>query len=126
MKIDGMTSLVGYRFRSRNDAPVQAGNGLLQGYSPQQIRDNAFDYTGAYQAGYTGAGITIGIIGTGPITDGDPRLGTGGAGDVAEYRAMFGVSGSGTITQQVDLAKYPARKPDRARAIRAAWPRRRR
>ncbi len=102
MKIDGMTSLVGYRFRSRNFVPVQAGNGLVQGYSPQQIA-NVFDYTGAYQAGYTGAGITIGIIGTGPITDGDPRLGTGGLGDVAQYRAMFGVGGSGTITQEVDL-----------------------
>jgi len=102
MKIDGMTSLVGYRFRTRDFVPVQAGNGLLQGYSPQQIA-NVFDYTGAYQAGYTGAGITIGIIGTGPITDGDPRLGTGGLGDVAEYRAMFGVGGSGTITQEVDL-----------------------
>jgi subtilase family serine protease len=36
------------------------------GYSPQQLR-NAFDFTGAYGSGFTGAGITVGIIGTGPI-----------------------------------------------------------
>lgn len=36
------------------------------GLPPQQIA-GAFDYTGAYAAGYTGTGINIGIIGTGPI-----------------------------------------------------------
>ncbi len=43
---------------------ANAGNDL--GYSPQQVR-NAFDYTGAYSRGYDGSGITVGIIGTGPI-----------------------------------------------------------
>ena len=36
------------------------------GYSPQQIQ-NAFDYEGAYKAGYDGTNITVGIVGTGPI-----------------------------------------------------------
>jgi pseudomonalisin len=40
------------------------------GIPPQQIAA-AFDYTGAYQAGFTGTGINIGIIGTGPIDQHD-------------------------------------------------------
>ncbi len=40
------------------------------GLPPQQIAA-AFDYTGAYQAGFTGTGINIGIIGTGPISNAD-------------------------------------------------------
>ncbi|MGZ3574799.1 MAG: S53 family peptidase [Vulcanimicrobiaceae bacterium] len=50
--------------------PVRAGNNTFAGYSPQQIQ-NAFDYSGAYKAGYTGTGITVGIIGTGPISSND-------------------------------------------------------
>jgi subtilase family serine protease len=40
------------------------------GIPPQQLAA-AFDYTGAYQAGFTGSGINIGIIGTGPIDQRD-------------------------------------------------------
>jgi len=58
------------------------------GYSAQQVA-SAFDYTGAYNAGYTGKGITIGIIGTGPIT----------ASDYTNYRELFSVAGSSTVTQ---------------------------
>jgi subtilase family serine protease len=58
------------------------------GIPPQQLA-GAFDYTGAYAAGYTGTGINIGIIGTGPIDPHDyaafnSRLKTGwydGAGN---------------------------------------------
>ena len=64
-----------------------AGNGIAYGYSPQQIA-SAFDYTGAYAAGYTGAGVTTGIIGTGGMNP----------GDVPAYKQMFGVGGSGTVT----------------------------
>jgi kumamolisin len=46
------------------------GNNFALGYTPQQIA-SAFDYTGAYRAGYTGAGIKLGIIGTGPIDPND-------------------------------------------------------
>jgi kumamolisin len=58
------------------------------GYSPQQIA-SAFDYTGAYHAGYTGKGITIGIIGTGPIT----------AADYTNFRGIYGFAGQSTVTQ---------------------------
>jgi kumamolisin len=40
------------------------------GYSPQMI-GKIFDYTGAWASGITGKGITIGIIGTGPISRAD-------------------------------------------------------
>jgi subtilase family serine protease len=62
-------------------------NGLTYGYSPQQIAA-AFDYTGAYAAGYTGAGITTGVIGTGGMSP----------DDVPAYKSMFGLGGSGTVT----------------------------
>ena len=54
----------------RDFVPVRTGNNTLAGYSSAQIRQ-VFDYTGAYRAGYTGRGITIGIVGTGPISDAD-------------------------------------------------------
>jgi kumamolisin len=70
---------------------VKAAGGLspslITGYAPQQIAA-AFDYTGAYNAGYTGSGITVGIIGTGGIS---PL-------DVPAYKAMFGVGGSSAVT----------------------------
>jgi subtilase family serine protease len=46
--------------------PPRAGAGVNAGYSPQQVR-NAFDFTGAYNKGFNGTGITVGVIGTGPI-----------------------------------------------------------
>jgi subtilase family serine protease len=66
---------------------TSSGSSVVYGYSPQQIAA-AFDYTGAYAAGYTGAGITAGVIGTGGFN----------AGDVPAYKSMFGVGGSGTVT----------------------------
>jgi subtilase family serine protease len=62
-------------------------DGMMYGYSPQQIAA-AFDYNGAYHAGYTGAGITVGVIGTGPFS----------SGDVPAYKALYHVPGSGTAT----------------------------
>jgi kumamolisin len=74
-----------------------AGNGIVYGYSPQQIAA-AFDYNGAYHAGYSGAGITAGVIGTGGF---DPA-------DITAYRAMFKVSGSGTaVTVSATDANAP-------------------
>jgi subtilase family serine protease len=67
------------------------GNNLLLGYSPWQLA-SAFDYTGAYNIGITGRGITIGIIGTGPIS----------SADVPAYRILYAVPGTGT-TQQVNV-----------------------
>jgi len=63
------------------------GNGMQVGYSPQQIAA-AFDYNGAYRDGYTGAGITVGIIGTGGIS----------AADVPAYKAIYHLPGTGSVT----------------------------
>ena len=48
------------------------------GFAAQQIAD-AFDYSGAYRAGFTGTGINIGVIATGPM---DPA-------DYAAYKNVF-------------------------------------
>lgn len=65
-----------------------AGQNPFGGYAPQQVAA-AFDYNGAYADGFTGSGINIGIIGTGPISP----------ADYASYKSQFGVQGSATITQ---------------------------
>jgi pseudomonalisin len=64
-----------------------AGNGAIYGYSPQQIAA-AFDYQGAYAAGYTGSGITTGVIGTGPYD----------SGDVPAFKSLMNIGGSGAVT----------------------------
>lgn len=51
-------------------APPRAGENQTIGYSPQVVQA-AFDFTGAYAKGFTGAGIDVGIIGTGPIEQQD-------------------------------------------------------
>ena len=53
--------------------PVRGANGMMMGYTPSQVR-KVFDYTGAYNAGFDGTGINIGIIGTGPIVDDDAKM----------------------------------------------------
>ncbi len=58
------------------------------GLAPQMIAA-AFDYTGAYAAGYTGQQITIGVIGTGPIS----------AADYPALEQVFGLTNGNTITQ---------------------------
>jgi subtilase family serine protease len=60
------------------------------GNTPQQ-EAAAFDFTGAYNAGYTGAGVTIGIIGTGPFSP----------ADFPAYRAAFNLAGSSTVTEEI-------------------------
>ncbi len=67
--------------------------GIGTGLAPQQIAA-AFDFTGAYAAGYTGAGITIGIIGTGPV-----QTSSGGRiGDLEAYKSLYHVAGTSTVT----------------------------
>lgn len=78
-------------------APRGQGNNAVLGYTPQQIA-SAFDFTGAYNAGLTGAGINVGIIGTGPV---DPA-------DLAAYKGAFGFGGSGTYTQVAATAQAAA------------------
>jgi subtilase family serine protease len=93
---------VRYNLVSRRYLALRASSAFVEGYSPQQIA-NVFDYSGAYAAGFNGTGITIGIIGTAPIAEGDPNV---TYDDVAEYRKLFGVAGTGTVTQVVDTANY--------------------
>lgn len=67
------------------------GPGYLVGNSPFDLAA-AFDYTGAYNinAGCCrGDGITIGIVGTGPIS----------SADVPFFRSFFNVTGSGSVRQ---------------------------
>ena len=45
---------------------IRISNADLAGLSPQQIA-HGFDYSGAYAAGFSGTGINVGIVGTGPI-----------------------------------------------------------
>ncbi len=55
---------------------IRASNGQVLGMSPQQLR-RAFDFTGAANAGFNGAGINVGVIATGPIWKGDaPFIGS--------------------------------------------------
>jgi len=66
---------------------------------PSQQLAAAFDYSGAYAAGYTGTGINVGIIGTGPIAQDDYKayrqsLGAGWLDGNGSFHAT-----SNTITQ---------------------------
>ncbi|MGB6987330.1 MAG: protease pro-enzyme activation domain-containing protein, partial [Candidatus Aquilonibacter sp.] len=86
--VSGVTHLVTAQRAFRDLVPI-GGNALTtSGYLPQQIR-NAFDYTGAYNAGYNGTGITIGIVGTGPIS----------SADVPAYGTMFDTA-VGSVTER--------------------------
>lgn len=51
---------------------IRNNNAAYYGYAPQQLA-TGFDYSGAYSAGYTGSGISIGITGTGPILASDGK-----------------------------------------------------
>jgi kumamolisin len=68
-------------------------NGRTSGFAPQQIAA-AFDYTGAYSAGFTGAGINVGIIGTGPVQ----VQGGGRIGDAEAYKALYHVAGASGVS----------------------------
>ncbi|MBC5806099.1 MAG: hypothetical protein DLM53_09350 [Candidatus Eremiobacter antarcticus] len=104
LAISGVGGLVSYHQLRRHIetgiAPQHFGGigaGFLVGNSPFQIAA-AFDYTGAYQLSSLcckGDGITIGVIGTGPINTND----TGSAGDAVLFKAVFNVGGTGTVRQ---------------------------
>lgn len=95
LPVAGVSRLVGYNPLHRHLRVVSSqrlangfANGMLAGYSPQQLAA-AFDFTGAYNLGFSGRGITIGILGTGPMS----------AADVPTFRALFSVIGGGTVSQ---------------------------
>ncbi|HTU82279.1 MAG TPA: protease pro-enzyme activation domain-containing protein [Candidatus Acidoferrales bacterium] len=69
-------------------------NGDVLGYSPQQL-GRGFDYTGAWSKGFTGAGITIGVIATEGM---DPA-------DMQFLATMYGAPHA-TLTQ-VDASPQP-------------------
>jgi len=94
--VRSLRATIGLHRARRDLVPLRASHGLLLGYAPQQVAA-AFDYTGAYAAGFTGRGITVGIVGTGPLADGDARV--AGTGDVAYYRSLYGIGGGGTLRQ---------------------------
>lgn len=80
------------RHAKRYVKSLVSSRGSGSGYSPQQVA-TAFDYNGAYAAGYTGSGITIGIVGTGPI-----QTSTGGrVGDADAYKSLYGIKGASTV-----------------------------
>ncbi len=104
LAVSGMGGMVTYRhFRRHLDVgasftPYQGfGPGLLIGNSPFDLAA-AFDYTGAYNLSGTccrGDGITIGIVGTGPIS----------AFDVPALRSLFNLtSATGTVNQKNVIA----------------------
>jgi xanthomonalisin len=67
LPVDAVGNMVQYRSKHTYIlTPPKAGLGLSVGYSPSTVRA-AFDYVGAYNAGYIGTNINVGIIGTGPI-----------------------------------------------------------
>jgi subtilase family serine protease len=66
LPIAAVQNLVTLSYAHTFVVPPRAGAGVSLGYSPQQVR-KAFDFDGAYAGGYSGANITVGIIGTGPI-----------------------------------------------------------
>ena len=107
LAVRGLGGMVTYRhFRRHLDvgqfSPYQGfGPGFEIGLSPFQLAAG-FDYTGAYNLNATcckGDGITIGIVGTGPIS----------AFDVPAYRSTFSsiASATGKVTQVSVTAVMP-------------------
>ena len=67
LAVDAVGNMVRYRAdHPYIIIPPHAAQGYSTGFSPSTVRA-AFDYQGAYNAGYTGSGIVLGIIATGPI-----------------------------------------------------------
>ncbi len=68
--VDAVGKLVGYQpMHTYIMNSPRGAAGFNFGYSPQQVRA-AFDLNGAYSKNYDGTGVTIAIIGTGPIAVG--------------------------------------------------------
>jgi subtilase family serine protease len=92
LAVNSVTGIVSTRqWMKRNSIsipPHGTGLGLDFGLPAQQIAA-AFDYNGAYAAGYTGQGVNIGIIGTGPIS----------SADYTAYKSRFATGATNTITQ---------------------------
>lgn len=97
LPVTGVTRLVTLQRAFRTFVPIGGNAVTTNGYLPQQIR-NAFDYTGAYAAGYDGKGITIGIVGTGPISN----------ADVPAYGSMFDTRVGRVVQRDVKATGFVA------------------
>jgi pseudomonalisin len=72
LPIRGVLGLVQYR-PLPSDGLIRGNITNFSGYTPQQL-SHAFDYSGAYSVGYTGAGVNTGVIGTGLINSTDAAM----------------------------------------------------
>lgn len=79
---------------------IHNNNAVYYGYSPQQIA-TGFDYSGAASSGYNGAGINVGIIGTGPIFDANAK-----DDDTAALATFWNAKMASIV--QVDAQNQPA------------------
>ncbi|HUA08919.1 MAG TPA: protease pro-enzyme activation domain-containing protein [Candidatus Acidoferrales bacterium] len=79
---------------------IKNNNATYYGYAPQQIA-TGFDYSGAWNAGFTGTGINVGIIGTGPILNASNT-----DADTVALGSYWGAK-MGTVTQ-VAVSPQPA------------------
>jgi subtilase family serine protease len=78
---------------------IRVATSQTTGYSPQQLA-RGFDFSGPYSNGINGSGITVGIIGTGPIM-------TGSNGDVAALGSAFGAK-MASVTLAPVVAQTPS------------------
>jgi subtilase family serine protease len=81
-------------FDGRRTYNIRGNYGNFAGYTPQMIA-SGFDYSGAYQAGYTGQGIVAAVNGTGPIS----------SNDLALYSSLFHATVANVI--QVNASPQP-------------------
>jgi subtilase family serine protease len=72
LPVTAVVNLLGYTPLA-SVGPIRAGTQEFSGYTPQQL-SRGFDYTGAYSFGYTGAGITVGVLAVGQLNQGDAPL----------------------------------------------------
>lgn len=100
LPVDSIGGIAAYRPSHTYMIPSgpRAGAGYTTGFSPSTVRA-AFDYIGAYNAGYDGAGVTIGIIGTGAI---NTRSAAPGDVDLATYATDTNTAGQvATVTEKL-------------------------
>ena len=98
LPVTGVYGLVGAT--TMHNFLIKNNNATYYGYAPQQI-GTGFDYSNAWNAGYTGTGINVGIIGTGPILN--------ASGQDADTTALgsYWNAKMGTVTQ-IAVSPQPA------------------
>ena len=76
--------------------PEGASTSLAQSLKPQQVQ-RAFDFTGAYAAGFSGSGVTVAVLGTGQTTP----------ADVTALSARYGVPAAPLVYVPIASASAP-------------------